>query len=93
MMTAATKPHEIPVATPSVAALRAGETGVARRPGANARPVVMTARPMAEIPARADDLPTNQPLVVICHHGVAARWSSIFSETPALTTQSTSTAA
>ncbi len=25
--------------------------------------------PMAEIPARADDLPTNQPLVVICHHG------------------------
>ncbi len=25
--------------------------------------------PMAEIPARVDDLPTNQPLVVICHHG------------------------
>ena len=25
--------------------------------------------PMAEIPARTDDLPTNQLLVVICHHG------------------------
>jgi rhodanese-related sulfurtransferase len=26
--------------------------------------------PMAEIPARTDDLPTNQLLVVICRHGV-----------------------
>jgi rhodanese-related sulfurtransferase len=25
--------------------------------------------PMAEIPARVDGLPTNQPLVVLCHHG------------------------
>jgi rhodanese-related sulfurtransferase len=25
--------------------------------------------PMAEIPARTDDLPTNQLLVVICNHG------------------------
>ena len=25
--------------------------------------------PMAEIPARTDDLPTDQLLVVICHHG------------------------
>jgi rhodanese-related sulfurtransferase len=25
--------------------------------------------PMAEIPARTDDLPTGQLLVVICHHG------------------------
>ena len=25
--------------------------------------------PMAEVPARVNDLPTNQPLVVICHHG------------------------
>jgi rhodanese-related sulfurtransferase len=29
--------------------------------------------PMAEIPARADDLPTNQPLVVICHHGARSQ--------------------
>ena len=37
--------------------------------------------PMAEVPARTDDLPTNQLLVVICHHGLAVRWSSTFSET------------
>ena len=29
--------------------------------------------PMAEIPAPADDLPTNQPLVVICHHGARSQ--------------------
>jgi rhodanese-related sulfurtransferase len=29
--------------------------------------------PMAEIPARADVLPTNQPLVVICHHGARSQ--------------------
>ena len=29
--------------------------------------------PMADIPARTDDLPTNQLLVVICHHGVRSR--------------------
>jgi rhodanese-related sulfurtransferase len=29
--------------------------------------------PMAEIPARTDDLPTNQPLVVICHHGARSQ--------------------
>jgi rhodanese-related sulfurtransferase len=29
--------------------------------------------PMAEIPARVDDLPTNQPLVVICHHGARSQ--------------------
>jgi rhodanese-related sulfurtransferase len=28
--------------------------------------------PMAEIPARTDDLPTNQ-LVVICHHGARSQ--------------------
>src|SRR5271155_2343836 len=49
--------------------------------------------PMAEIPARVDDLPTNQPLVVLCHHGARIRWSSTFSETPALTMPSTSKAA
>ena len=29
--------------------------------------------PMAEIPARGDDLPTNRPLVVICHHGARSQ--------------------
>src|SRR5271165_979915 len=29
--------------------------------------------PMAEIPARVDDLPPNQPLVVLCHHGVRSQ--------------------
>jgi rhodanese-related sulfurtransferase len=29
--------------------------------------------PMAEIPARADDLPTDQLLVVICHHGARSQ--------------------
>jgi rhodanese-related sulfurtransferase len=25
--------------------------------------------PMANVPARTDDLPTNQPLIVVCHAG------------------------
>jgi rhodanese-related sulfurtransferase len=29
--------------------------------------------PMAEIPAQTDNLPTNQLLVVICHHGARSR--------------------
>ncbi len=29
--------------------------------------------PMADIPARTDVLPTNQPLVVICHHGARSQ--------------------
>jgi rhodanese-related sulfurtransferase len=29
--------------------------------------------PMAEIPARVVDLPTNQPLVVLCHHGARSQ--------------------
>jgi rhodanese-related sulfurtransferase len=29
--------------------------------------------PMAEIPARVDDLPTNQLLVVLCHHGARSQ--------------------
>ena len=29
--------------------------------------------PMAEIPARVDDLPTNQPSVVLCHHGARSQ--------------------
>jgi rhodanese-related sulfurtransferase len=29
--------------------------------------------PIAEIPARTDDLPTNQLLVVICHHGARSQ--------------------
>ena len=29
--------------------------------------------PMAEIPARTDDLPTNHLLVVICHHGARSQ--------------------
>jgi rhodanese-related sulfurtransferase len=29
--------------------------------------------PMAEIPTRTDDLPTDQLLVVLCHHGVRSQ--------------------
>ena len=29
--------------------------------------------PMAEIPAQTDNLPTNQLLVVICHHGTRSQ--------------------
>ena len=29
--------------------------------------------PMADIPARTDDLPTDQLLVVICHHGARSQ--------------------
>ena len=29
--------------------------------------------PMAEIPARVNDLPTNHPLVVLCHHSARTR--------------------
>jgi rhodanese-related sulfurtransferase len=29
--------------------------------------------PMAEVPTRTDDLPTDNPLVVVCHHGVRSR--------------------
>ena len=29
--------------------------------------------PMAEVPARTDDLPTDQLLVVICHHGARSQ--------------------
>ena len=29
--------------------------------------------PMAEIPARVDDLPPSQPLVVLCHHGARSQ--------------------
>jgi rhodanese-related sulfurtransferase len=29
--------------------------------------------PMAEIPARTDDLPTDRLLVVICHHGARSQ--------------------
>ena len=29
--------------------------------------------PMAEIPAHTDDLPTREPLVVICHHGARSQ--------------------
>ena len=29
--------------------------------------------PMAEIPDRIGDLPTDQPLVVICHHGARSQ--------------------
>ena len=45
--------------------------------------------PMAEIPARVDDLPTNHPLVVFAITALAVRWSSTSSETPALTMPST----
>jgi hypothetical protein len=49
--------------------------------------------PMAEIPARVDDLPTNQPLWSFAITALAVSWSSTFSETPALTMPSTSRAA
>jgi rhodanese-related sulfurtransferase len=49
--------------------------------------------PMAEVPARTDDLPTNQLLVVICHHGARSQMVVDFLRNPALTTQSTATAA
>jgi rhodanese-related sulfurtransferase len=29
--------------------------------------------PMANVPARTDDLPTNQPLIVVCHHGARSQ--------------------
>ena len=29
--------------------------------------------PMANVPARIDSLPTNRPLVVICHHGARSQ--------------------
>ena len=29
--------------------------------------------PMTEIPTRTNDLPTDQPLVVICHHGARSQ--------------------
>lgn len=29
--------------------------------------------PMAEVPTRTDDLPTDYPLVVLCHHGVRSQ--------------------
>jgi rhodanese-related sulfurtransferase len=29
--------------------------------------------PMAEVPARADELPTDRPLVVVCHHGARSQ--------------------
>ena len=49
--------------------------------------------PMAEIPARADDLPTKNHWWSFAITALAVRWSSTFSDMPALTTQSTSTAA
>jgi rhodanese-related sulfurtransferase len=49
--------------------------------------------PMAEVSARAEELPTDQLLVVVCHHGARSRWSSTFFEAPDLTMPSTSTAA
>src|ERR1700692_2266610 len=51
LITAARNPHEIPVATPSVAALRAGDGGAPRRRGVNATAVATMARPRAETPA------------------------------------------
>src|ERR1700676_130311 len=51
LITAATKPHEMPVATPSVAAFRAGEGGEPRRMGVKATTVATSASPRAEIPA------------------------------------------
>ncbi len=35
--------------------------------------------PMAEIPTRVDDLPTDQPLVVICHHAAPSDGRRLFS--------------
>jgi rhodanese-related sulfurtransferase len=29
--------------------------------------------PMANVPARIDSLPTNRPLVVVCHHGARSQ--------------------
>jgi rhodanese-related sulfurtransferase len=29
--------------------------------------------PMAEVPGRADDLPRDRPLVILCHHGARSR--------------------
>jgi rhodanese-related sulfurtransferase len=29
--------------------------------------------PMANVPARIDGLPTNRPLVVVCHHGARSQ--------------------
>jgi rhodanese-related sulfurtransferase len=29
--------------------------------------------PMAAVPTRTDDLPTDHPLVVLCHHGVRSQ--------------------
>ena len=50
--------------------------------------------PMAEIPAQTDNLPTDQLLVVICHHGaLQSDGRRLSSKRRALTTQSTSTAA
>jgi rhodanese-related sulfurtransferase len=49
--------------------------------------------PMGEIPARADDLPTDQLLVVICHHGARSQMVVDFLRSAVMTTQSTSTAA
>jgi hypothetical protein len=48
--------------------------------------------PMAQISARTDDLPADQLLVVLCHHGVRSQMVVTFSEAPALTTQSISMA-
>jgi hypothetical protein len=49
--------------------------------------------PMAEIPARVNDLPTNLRLAVTRHYGARSQMVSTFSETPALAMPSTSTAA
>ena len=49
--------------------------------------------PMAEVPAQTDNLPTNQLLVVICHHGARSQMVVDFLRSAGLTTQSTSTAA
>jgi rhodanese-related sulfurtransferase len=29
--------------------------------------------PMAEVPARTEELPTDRPLVVVCHHGARSQ--------------------
>jgi hypothetical protein len=49
--------------------------------------------PTAEIPARTDDFPTINCWWSSAIMALAVRWSSTFSEAPALTTQATSTAA
>src|SRR5579863_4780002 len=51
LITAATNPQEIPVATPRVAALRAGDGAAPRRMGVNATMVATRASPSAETPA------------------------------------------